>query len=329
MDALKLKRFFLAPLTLNFKRPLVFKGHVCYAKHSILIRLEFENHTVWWNECSLLPYYSQFTQQDIKTQAKSFLSPLIGETLYFSDKSSRFSLAKLFPQFKNLAPELQLALTALWDGPFSNIKKTNQTILKNGLLNDILQWNQEMPQLLSDYGNVVKIKIGRQKLNLEAKIIKQLLTTYPQLQLRLDANQSLSINELEQFALSLGDHLGQVQYFEEPLTRPEDYQQLSSAIPIGLDESLDPFSVGKWVTKAVKAFVIKPNFWGDMSTVLEARHFANQNGIRCVLSSAYEGPQLMNSLENWAMEFFPKEHHGLDTMKYLDLCNYPTSSFSS
>ena len=129
---------------------------------------------------------------------------------------------------------------------------------------------------------------------------------------RADANRLWTLAEALQFASGLAARGAAVEYIEEPVANPRDIARFSeqTAIRVALDESLDDGSFlpqlvhaptggmelagapaeGVVAAAAVSAVVIKPAVLGSMERMCALVRWCATHGVRCVLSSSFEGP---------------------------------------
>jgi O-succinylbenzoate synthase len=165
---------------------------------------------------------------------------------------------------------------------------------------------------LSELGALMNIKLkissDSEKFLTLAKQLSHYCTANPLLKFRLDANQSLSTQELEQYfsiieELDLVTHLD---YFEEPLKNHLDYLGLKANIPYALEESLDQYLKDKKHYKP-QALVYKPSQQGlsKLSKLLKG-----EDREKVVISSCFDPLYAYEATTLLAREF-PSKAHGL------------------
>ncbi|NTU69070.1 MAG: o-succinylbenzoate synthase [Chlorobiaceae bacterium] len=139
--------------------------------------------------------------------------------------------------------------------------------------------------------------------------------------LRLDANQSLGLEEAVAFGKAIP--AGSVSYIEEPLA---DASQIPlfharTGIPSALDETLwqRPDLLEKLPPSTLGALVLKPNRIGSLLQSMELAAVAAQLGIEAVFSSAFESGISLGMYALMAA-VGPAEPAacGLDTSSFLD-----------
>ncbi|MEO8901989.1 MAG: o-succinylbenzoate synthase [Polyangiaceae bacterium] len=134
-----------------------------------------------------------------------------------------------------------------------------------------------------------KFKIGRAgALERELIAVRRLRATLgPQVQLRLDANQSLSAEQARVQLPRFAPY--DIEYIEEPCTTDELTRLGSLALPVALDESLrahSPFGS----LPGVRALVLKPALLGGISACIAWAEAARRSGAEIILSHTFDGP---------------------------------------
>ena len=159
----------------------------------------------------------------------------------------------------------------------------------------------------------VKLKLGRRPLDVELRELSVLLQTLPQnITLRIDANRNWNVDELSECARLIPR--AQLDYFEEPLSNPEIYAELTD-IPIALDESMqrDDHHALTALPNVVAA-VLKPSVLGGLKKTAQLCSELEKFNTRAIISSTFE-----SSLTLWAMAGIahPQYTHGLGTLSWF------------
>ncbi|NTV26581.1 MAG: o-succinylbenzoate synthase [Chlorobiaceae bacterium] len=140
-------------------------------------------------------------------------------------------------------------------------------------------------------------------------------------ELRLDANQSLTLDEAIGFGCSIPG--GSVTYIEEPV-------QDAALIPLfhertgilsALDETLwqKPELLAEIPTEALGALILKPNRLGGILKSLDLAALAGRMGLEAVFSSAFESGVSLGMYALMAsLTSTEPPASGLDTISYLD-----------
>ncbi len=182
-------------------------------------------------------------------------------------------------------------------------------------LNALLRGTEPLPGYRAH-----KMKVGRLPVGLEIERVRESAASLPPgALLRLDANQSWTLDEARRFC---GGVAGlPIDYLEEPLRDPTRLAKLDAPFDIALDDTLwhasDPVGVSAVDVSAVDVLVLKP------SVVDAARR--SRLGKRVVISSVFETGLGLSRLAALAAEITPDEPAGLDTWRWLarDLVDPP------
>ena len=141
-----------------------------------------------------------------------------------------------------------------------------------------------------------KLKIGRTgQLERELYAVRQLRAELgPQVQLRLDANQSFSAQQAHSALARFAEH--GIELVEEPCP-PGELLRASGVpfpLPLALDESLSALSPSALIRAAgafsVHALVLKPTLLGGVSACAAWADAAHHLGAQVILSHAFDGP---------------------------------------
>jgi O-succinylbenzoate synthase len=174
-----------------------------------------------------------------------------------------------------------------------------------------------------------KLKITAGKTDDAIRSIEALHSTFgEQIDLRLDANQSLSMDEALCFSKSIPKE--SIAYIEEPLQEAELIGEFyaKTRLPSALDETLwqKPALLQQIPAPALKALILKPNRLGGISEALQFARYALKNNLQAVFSSAFESGISLSFYTMLAASLSPEPAAcGLDTYRYLqyDLLETP------
>jgi hypothetical protein len=129
--------------------------------------------------------------------------------------------------------------------------------------------------------------------------------------LRLDANRRWSVEEARLWGQMCRDL--PIDYVEEPMENPAQ-----CPFPVALDESLRGGHMPLPMDNVV-AYAVKPAWYGGWGSLLKLAQLARENGIRLVISSAWESSQGWRSLVAAALALHaPDEPAGLDATPGLE-----------
>jgi o-succinylbenzoate synthase len=124
----------------------------------------------------------------------------------------------------------------------------------------------------------------------ELATLRALRRQYPDARLRVDANQSLSPEELWQRLPAFREL--RLEWLEEPTAHFPDGIDWEVGVPLALDESLQAGAPDAAAARdhGVRAFVLKPTTLGGYLRSFALADAAARTGVAVVASHAYEGP---------------------------------------
>jgi len=162
---------------------------------------------------------------------------------------------------------------------------------------------------LNDLGQhrCLKLKVGRQELSADQKMIRTILQRWPELTLRLDANRLWTTEQALKF-FDWAQGLP-IEYIEDPIANDDHLDRLQG-IAIALDELLRPDLIQ---LPCVRAVIIKPSLWGASVQDLIAE--ANKQQKQVILSSAFESSIGLSRIAALLPE--SQDHHGLGTISWF------------
>jgi len=170
--------------------------------------------------------------------------------------------------------------------------------------------------------NVIKMKIGYKEFEKELEILRQTRQTYPEIDIRLDANggftPDVALNYLERLS-ELNIHS-----IEQPI-KPNQWDELKvickkSPIKIALDEELIGIRDNKERERLLKEvkpsyIILKPTLIGGFTECEQWIEIAEQNNVGWWVTSALESNIGLNAISQWAYIKNPTFIHGLGTGK--------------
>lgn len=260
-----------------------------------------ENDKIGYGEISPLPTFSQETVEQAEKQVKMWLNEW--------KNRQNTSLETLFP---SVAFGISCALAELHN-ELNEQGNYQSAVLCYGELEKMTQaFNQTSLQL-------GKLKIGFDA-EKEGEQANLLLSKFPHLQLRLDANRAWSLAQAVKFAEKIAnENKARIQFIEEPCQTPSLSRQFAqqTGIVIAWDETMrEPdFSVQKEPNLA--AIVIKPTLVGSISKCVNLIQQAHSLGIMAVISSSLESSLGLRQLARIAQQYTPNNVPGLDTLNLM------------
>lgn len=164
--------------------------------------------------------------------------------------------------------------------------------------------------------NFVKVKVAQGDAIQELGLIYQILARYPNIKLRLDANQGFTLDEAIDFLASIPK--ANIDYIEEPCSSVEACEKvfLQLGIKYGLDETLLKANIEDLLEQyqGIGALVLKPMLLGTLDKLSDVISFAEHRGVRCVLSSSFESDIGIEDLALISQQLTPENAPGLDTL---------------
>jgi o-succinylbenzoate synthase len=167
----------------------------------------------------------------------------------------------------------------------------------------------------------VKMKIGRLKLEVEQKLLHQLIKRIKeresQLTIRLDGNCSMTSAQL--VLLLEGIKLDLIEYVEEPLPDHTRHRSIHERLGVkwAVDETLQSCLKNNHFPTGCTTWVVKPRLLGSIAKCRQLIEQANQQGYQVVISSIFESSVGMDSLYLLAhlQNHYRPVPAGLDTLK--------------
>lgn len=171
---------------------------------------------------------------------------------------------------------------------------------------------------------LAKLKIARLSPKVDGINAAKLLSSLPQLRLRLDANRAWHLSDALEFANAIPKHLyARIDFIEEPCQTPKETLQFSNqtALNFAWDETTrdTDFSLSQsdYFATQLKAIILKPTLIGS----IEKNHLliqqAHQLGLQAVISSSLETSLGLSQLAQLSHLFTPNTPAGLDTLSLM------------
>lgn len=167
--------------------------------------------------------------------------------------------------------------------------------------------------------SLAKIKIGFDAKQ-EGLLANRLLTEFPQLQLRLDANRAWQLDQAVEFAQQIAKPLrSRIQFIEEPCQIPSLSRQFAqlTGIAIAWDETVREADFCVKKEPYLSAIVIKPTLVGALAKCIDFIQQAHQQGLQVVISSSIESSLGLSQLARIAKQYTPESVAGLDTLHLM------------
>jgi O-succinylbenzoate synthase len=310
-----------------FTEPVTVKGQRLVQREGIILALKSPaEKQIAYGEIAPLPGLHRETLQSAEAQ--------LVEVLAKHDLADpRLLLDGLYPSVRTGLEMAMINLEAAISGDlpaFSDTEDFAKQVPVNALLfGDTALIMQRAKEYFSLGYRTFKLKVTAGDTANAIKSIKALHSTFGnRIELRLDANQSLSLDE----ALDFARHVpaGSIAYIEEPLMEAELIGEFyaKTAIHSALDETLwqNPELLSGIPEASLAALILKPNRLGGISAALQFALYARKHNLLAVFSSAFESG-ISLSFYTWlaASTASKPAACGLDTYRYLkhDLLETP------
>ncbi len=303
--------FSLYRYQLPLTKPLPLGQQRIHNREGLILHIDALQQSV---EIAPLPSFSKESLDDCINSLQQLLSTVPMEALSpSSSQSSSQNLAQWMTPFKSAPNSVQFGLSLLWlkcnDLLPARPNRNRQPLL----FGETEQLAQQLSQLPEET-KIVKLKVGPDIHGSVANIY-QVIEARPQLKLRLDANQSLSLEQAQVLYAMIPK--ANIDYVEEPCARVEDAQQLYQeyGIRYAQDESLLQ-TEDYQPHPGLAAVVLKPSLLGSIEVLEKFAEQAQAEGVEVVISSAFESSFGIHDLACLANHYAPLGYPGLDTLNH-------------
>ncbi len=282
--------------SIPLKGTLRLKHQIITFRRGYILRLAAKDGSEGFGELAPLPGFSKETL----TQAKQALLGSLTEHLAGVENTSTL-------------PSVAFCLDcARWQIPTEMPAQTNcQPLLQDS--------SEEINHryLALNKPNLVKLKVAKLAPEVEAALINRLVSLNPKLKIRLDANQSWSLEQALNFARQIPQ--GNVDYIEEPCQQLSDSLNFATqtGIALGLDESLQVTDFELPHHPLIKALILKPTLIGSLKRLRQLIQQANRRNIQVSISSSFESSMAISQLYQLAEIWTPETISGLDTLDWF------------
>ncbi len=169
--------------------------------------------------------------------------------------------------------------------------------------------------------DTIKLKAGRKSFSEDLEILKSLRENFGEgLKIRIDVNGKWSLSEAISNLKEL-EHLN-LEYVEQPVSGFHELIELSSQtkVKIAADESLRTVNDAREIisSKAANYLILKPMMLGGLIPSLKIIKHAEENRIKCVVTSSFESV-FGRSFAAFVASLVDNDlAHGLDTGRYFE-----------
>ncbi len=281
--------------SLPFSQPFKTASQNFTHRPGFLLELEKDNVT-GLGEVAPLPGFSSENRDDVINQLQSKYRPIadffnsdftLAEVQEFTIQhrfyhSVQFGLLTLGAMF--LAQKKQCVLNDVLQSPVSKIPINAVAGAQPEHLADKAQGG------VDNGFNTLKVKVAG-NWDHQFSQLKKIRRQYPNLNIRIDANQSWSLQEAHEYLNDLEELA--IEYCEEPLRNPDEKTLRKliahTSVPLALDESIGTvFGIEKAMNLA-PVLIIKPMVLGTTALKQISKNEAPNKGSKLVFTSSLEG----------------------------------------
>lgn len=313
--------------TFKFKTPAGTSRGILYEKKSWYLILE-RNNLTGIGECSLIPGLSPDDNPAYPVMIKDLCGFINkgnhpGEFDLSSFPSIRFGLETAMMDLKNGGNRIICP---------SEFTSGTRSIPINGLIwmGERGYMERQVKEKIQSGYTCLKLKIGAINFETETDILQDLRNTYPEIEIRLDANGAFKPDE----AMMKLDVLSKfsIHSIEQPI-KPGQLNRLAeiceeSPVPVALDEELiglmDNNQRGELLKHVKPAYIIlKPSLLGGFASCEEWIAIAGEHDVGWWVTSALESNVGLNALAQWVATLDNDMVQGLGTGELYDN-NFPS-----
>ena len=290
---MKIVDFQIKRYDLPLVKPLTIKGKTIHSRSGVIIFLSSGDGLVGCGEVAPLPDL----HKENLSQAISQLNGLKEEVLGLQINTTQFAfngqVENLFSAdlFSSVRLGIEMAIFNLLRQSGNIVLNSKITALDvNGLVmaeDDILA---EVESLLGRGYSTIKIKVGRQPIKEDIKMVQALQEIIGEkVRLRLDANRAWQLAEAISFCEAIGP--AGIEYIEEPLKNIVDLGCFfeETNMPVALDETIVESGVDFIEDfQAIVALVLKPSLLGGFDKTAEIVRVAKKNHKKACWNSTFD-----------------------------------------
>jgi len=309
---------------LPLARPLRLKDKVLARRAGLLLKFGYGNEESGYGDIAPLPGFSSETLEEAH-EAVVRWSRLLGH-LPKSEPEREEALAFLWK-----TPSVYFGIECATfhfrralgsTRPMGLFGKTRSKVSLNGLLSGTLEEVIDRARSLRGAGyRAAKLKVGRQSIEQDIEMVREVYRALGGIALRLDANRAWDFDSAVAFAKGIAT-CG-IEYIEEPLNAPDRLREFAqrTGLPVALDESIAEFGFTRGSLQSqqwAKAIVIKPTLLGSVTRCAQLAYEALEFGLKPVVSSSFESGVGIAALARFAATITAEDIPvGLDTYEWL------------
>ncbi|MCG8609009.1 MAG: o-succinylbenzoate synthase [Pseudomonadales bacterium] len=301
-------------------------------REGLLIRL-IEDGKEGWGEVAPLPGFSPETLRKVELLMPTLLQALLAQhSLLVSPTDSSHEVQVLASNTSGLPAsiqfgiscalrELQCGVMGVEETPYH---RNTPVFLVDGVDFSNAGWSR-LVERISFSGSIgaglqIKLKTGRDALEVDVNRYQRLVETFPGIAIRVDPNRRWSYESTLWFA----QHIDQTRlaFLEEPCVSMKENAYLAQydGLPIALDESTRETDFSLATVSWAKSIVIKPALQGLISQTETLVKKAQALEIIPVFSSSFESSVGWGQVAWLANHYAPEIAPGLDTLSRMQQC---------
>ena len=301
--------------TIPLISPLVLKMHTLTQRQGLILQWHHFGGSEW-SEIAPLPGFSKESLDESEKQLIQFLDTHLIQLKRLNSLQSLNALINntLYP---SVSFGLEMGLIKLTQFKAINERYSANTLNHTSAIAGLIISSVIDINRYSDYPTI-KVKVGRQSLEKDINNINNILqTTNNKQKLRLDANQSWTLDQAIRFFTEVPTE--RISFIEEPLKVStnkgfENYINWSTSIntSFALDEQVQNPDFKLIPIQGLSTIVIKPMLIG-LKRTFEMVDQVKKLGINIVISSSYESSLTLNFLYQLSAQLPNTLPPGLDT----------------
>jgi o-succinylbenzoate synthase len=280
---------------LPFVTPLQTSNNTFEFREGYILKYADQNFTCY-GEAAPLPGFSKESLEDVEKSLDEIRND-IARILHYEKPVE--SLREIYEQYQ-LPASLQFGLDTLAHQIEADRVELNlhQYLFDNAKtevpVNALVSLNSEnvtgdVADFVDEGFRTIKCKLGID-FEKEFKKLAEIRSLFPNLKIRLDANQAWSLEEALENCRQL--EALQIEFCEEPLKNvtPENYEALdhNTEVPLAMDESIASVEYWPNLLPFTSFIIIKPMVIGNFTTISETKRLANTHYNKTVFTTSLE-----------------------------------------
>jgi len=282
-----------------------FKGDTIVEREGLILSVQDINGCLHYADIAPLINFSQETLAQATAEITAFVQLGL----------SALNNQKINQCIKRCSASVQFALTSIFIKSDSELLNTKIVPLLQGNKQSVISEYQRLNQ-----PNIIKLKVAKNSLEDDIKIINSLSLLNPKIQLRLDANQQWTPSQVACFLEKVS--VINIDYLEEATPLHADNLSLAKQfnLHIALDETLQNPLFNYQAARHIRALVIKPTLVGSLARIDAFMKIARRHDLSVNMSSSFESAVGISILKKMAARYQNEVDItlGIDTQKQFE-----------